>query len=156
MSSPLSRGHFSLHFEKRDLHLRKGIVQIVQFYYRCRESGQEFTATEIDHINVIQFHDHFSKKYSVLLGKQFSELRHALKKLSAVLTRNPEASTQLTDANKELADAHKNLENIVSELIGRKKRPPTTLAEKIDTLAQLKQSIILLTYLIEKKQDALF
>jgi DNA-binding transcriptional regulator YiaG/uncharacterized phage-associated protein len=75
MKSPFTNGDATLHFEKKDLEFRKDVFTIIQFYYKCNDTGEEFTIDELDQINVNQLYNQYREKYGVPFPDEIKEIR---------------------------------------------------------------------------------
>ena len=56
MKSPITGKEMTLVTEKRNMYFRKERFQIVFHYYKCEESGEQFTTTSMDEINLNQLY----------------------------------------------------------------------------------------------------
>jgi len=75
MKSPFTDGEATLQQEKKELEFRKDTFTITQFYYRCNDTGEEFTTDELDQINVSQLYNQYREKYGVPFPDEIREIR---------------------------------------------------------------------------------
>lgn len=54
MKSPITGKEMTLIKEKRLMDFRNEKIEIVFHYYKCEDSGEQFTTTELDEINMNQ------------------------------------------------------------------------------------------------------
>lgn len=65
MKSPFTNGEVTLHTEKRVLEFRKDKFEVVCPYYKCVDTGEEFTTTEQDEMSVNQAYNQYREKYGI-------------------------------------------------------------------------------------------
>ncbi len=75
MQSPFTGGKATLQFEKKELELRKEKFHVIQFYYRCEDTTEEFTTAEIDQLNVTQLYNQYREKYSIPFPEEIKAIR---------------------------------------------------------------------------------
>lgn len=75
MKSPFTDGEAILQHEKKELEFRKDAFTVTQFYYKCTDTGEEFTTDELDQINVNQLYNQYREKYGVPFPDEISEIR---------------------------------------------------------------------------------
>lgn len=75
MKSPFTDGEATLQYEKREIEFRKDRFTIVQFYYRCSDTQEEFTTDELDQMNVNQLYNQYREKYGVPFPDEIKEIR---------------------------------------------------------------------------------
>ena len=54
MKSPFTGGDAALCHEKQSFEFRKDNFEIVYHFYRCKDTNEEFTTTELDQLNMNQ------------------------------------------------------------------------------------------------------
>lgn len=54
MKSPVTGKEMKLTKERRLMHFRKEAFEIVFHYYKCEDSGEQFTTTELDEVKMNQ------------------------------------------------------------------------------------------------------
>lgn len=75
MKSPFTDGEAALQHEKKELEFRKDVFTVNHFYYRCTDTGEEFTTDELDQVNVNQLYNQYREKYAVPFPDEISEIR---------------------------------------------------------------------------------
>jgi transcriptional regulator with XRE-family HTH domain len=75
MKSPFTGGDAELKKEPRVLEYRKGSFEILYHYYRCVDSGEQFTTTEIDTLNINQVHNKYREKYGIPFIDEIRDIR---------------------------------------------------------------------------------
>lgn len=65
MKSPFTGGWVTLRQEKAELVFRKEKFEYVSLYYLCEDTGERFTTTEIDEINLSQVYNQYRIKYGI-------------------------------------------------------------------------------------------
>jgi len=112
MQSPFTGGASSLRYEKKEFEFRREKFHITHFYYRCEDSGGEFTTEELDQLNVNQLYNQYREKYSIPFPDEIKAIREkyeiSASKMSEILGlgansyRQYEASEMPTVANGRL------------------------------------------------------
>ncbi|OJV87441.1 MAG: hypothetical protein BGO34_10185 [Bacteroidia bacterium 44-10] len=59
MKSPITGKEMPLCCEKRRVEFRKESFEIVFHFYKCEDSGEQFTTTELDELNLAQLHNQY-------------------------------------------------------------------------------------------------
>jgi uncharacterized phage-associated protein/DNA-binding transcriptional regulator YiaG len=89
MQSPFTGGRATLHFEKKEFEFRREIFHMIQFYYLCEDTKQEFTTDELDQLNVNQVYNQYREKYSIPFPDEIKYIRElyeiSASKMSEVL-----------------------------------------------------------------------
>lgn len=75
MKSPFTGGEATIHSEIKELEFRKDVFTIKQFYYRCEDTGEEFSTDELDQINVNQLYNQYREKYGVPFPDEIAAIR---------------------------------------------------------------------------------
>lgn len=75
MKSPFTDGEATLQHEKKELEFRKDVFLVTQFFYKCNDTGEEFTTDELDQINVNQLYNQYREKYGVPFPDEIKEIR---------------------------------------------------------------------------------
>jgi hypothetical protein len=65
MKSPFTGGEASLHKEKRIMHFRKEPFDIWFHFYKCGDTGEQFTDDNLDEVNLNQVHSQYREKYGI-------------------------------------------------------------------------------------------
>jgi transposase-like protein len=90
---PLCTGNAELHIEKRIRSFRKEDYNILEYYYKCKNCGEDFTNSQIDELNVHQVYNLYREKYSIPSPEQLKSVRErydiSLTKMSRVLGFGP-------------------------------------------------------------------
>lgn len=61
--------------EKREMTFRKESFPVMFHYYRCKESGQQFTTTELDQLNLTQLYNQYRSKHHIPFPDEIREIR---------------------------------------------------------------------------------
>ena len=64
-----------LKFEKRALEFRKETFEVVYHFYLCEESGEQFTTTEMDELNMSQLYNQYREKHKLPFPDEIKEIR---------------------------------------------------------------------------------
>jgi len=75
MKSPITGKKMSLQKDKIPLTYRKETFEIVHHTYVCKDSKEQFTTAELDHINQIQVHNQYRTKYGIPFPKEIKNIR---------------------------------------------------------------------------------
>jgi uncharacterized phage-associated protein len=75
MKSPFTGGDAKLMKEPRVLEYRKDSFEVIYHYYVCADSGEQFTTTEIDTLNVAQVHNKYRAKYGIPFTDEIRSIR---------------------------------------------------------------------------------
>jgi len=75
MKSPFTDGEAILQHEKKELEFRKDVFTVTQFYYKCKDTGEDYTTDELDQINVNQLYNQYREKYGVPFPDEIKEIR---------------------------------------------------------------------------------
>lgn len=65
ISSPFTGGKVRLLQEKREVEFRKERIEYDHRYYLCEDTGEAFTTTELDEVNVAQVYDQYCVKHRI-------------------------------------------------------------------------------------------
>lgn len=65
MKSPFTGREMSLCKESRKLVFRKDEFDVIYHYYRCEDSGEAFTSTSLDELNMTQLYNQYRAKYRI-------------------------------------------------------------------------------------------
>ena len=65
MKSPFTGGDAALCHEKQSFEFRKDNFEIVYHFYRCKDTNEEFTTTELDQLNMNQVYNLYRQKYAI-------------------------------------------------------------------------------------------
>lgn len=65
MKSPITGGKLTLEWEWREMEFRKEKFSVMFPFYRCADTGEQFTTTESDGVWFTQLHNQYCKKYGI-------------------------------------------------------------------------------------------
>lgn len=93
MRSPITGGKVSLCWEWRDMEFRKETFRVMFPYYRCEDSGEQFTTTESDGVWYAQLHNQYCRKYGIPYIDEIRAIRErygvSALKMAAILGFGP-------------------------------------------------------------------
>jgi putative zinc finger/helix-turn-helix YgiT family protein len=75
MKSPITGKPMTLQRETREMTFRKETFSVVFHYYRCENSGQQFTTTELDELNLTQLYNQYRSKHHIPFPDEIREIR---------------------------------------------------------------------------------
>ena len=75
MKSPFTGGEAKLMKEPRVLTYRKDPFEVMYHYYKCVDSDEQFTTTEIDTLNINQIHNKYREKYGIPFIDEIRDIR---------------------------------------------------------------------------------
>jgi len=75
MKSPVTKKEMILTKEKTSIEFRKEKFEIVFHYYKCEDSGQQFTNKALDEVNVNQVYNKYREKFIIPFPDEISEIR---------------------------------------------------------------------------------
>lgn len=75
MKSPFTGGAVRLEREPRVLKFRKEDFPYVAHYYVCVDTGEQFTTTEIDNLNINQVYNQYRVKYGIPFPDEIKKIR---------------------------------------------------------------------------------
>ncbi len=89
INSPFSKGKAVLHKKIKKMSFRKEEFDVYDFYYKCENTGKEFSTTETGDITMRQRYTQYREKNNILFPEQIISLREKCglspSKMSAVL-----------------------------------------------------------------------
>ena len=65
MKSPITGKEMKLTKERRSMDFRKETFEIVFHYYKCVDSGEQFTTTVLDEVNMNQVYNQYRDKFNI-------------------------------------------------------------------------------------------
>jgi putative zinc finger/helix-turn-helix YgiT family protein len=65
MKSPITGKEMKLTKERRSMDFRKETFEIVFHYYKCEDSGEQFTTTALDEVNMNQVYNQYRDKFNI-------------------------------------------------------------------------------------------
>ncbi len=75
MKSPITGKEMKLTKERRLMDFRKETFEIVFHYYICEDSGEQFTTTALDELNINQVHNQYRDKFNILFADEIIRIR---------------------------------------------------------------------------------
>ena len=75
MVSPITGGKMTLHWEWREVEFRKELFKVMFPFYRCEDTGEQFTTTESDGVWARQLHAQYCFKYGIPFVDEIVALR---------------------------------------------------------------------------------
>ncbi len=89
MNSPITGKEMKLIREKRSMEFRKETFEIIFHFYKCEDSGEQFTTTALDEININQLYNQYRAKYNIPFTIEIIRIRDkyglAASKMSEIL-----------------------------------------------------------------------
>ncbi len=73
MQSPFTGGETKLLSEKKEFEFRREKFQVVHFFYKCIDTKEEFTTSELDELNTNQLYNQYREKYSIPFPDEVKE-----------------------------------------------------------------------------------
>lgn len=64
MNSPVTGKQMILTTEKRFMNFKKETFEIVFHFYKCTDSGEKFTSTTLDELNINELYNHYRNNRS--------------------------------------------------------------------------------------------
>lgn len=77
MKSPFTGGDVRLMHERKELMYRKETFSYIAHYYVCVDTGEQFTTTELDTLNINQVYNQYRVKYGIPFPDEISAIRGA-------------------------------------------------------------------------------
>ncbi|WP_352422963.1 type II TA system antitoxin MqsA family protein [Proteiniphilum sp.] len=76
MKSPITGKEMPLCREKRRAEFRKESFEIVFHFYKCEDSGEQFTTTELDELNLAQLHNQYRYSNNIPFTDEIAKVRN--------------------------------------------------------------------------------
>jgi len=93
MKSPITGGQVTLEWEWREMEFRKEKFRVMFPYYKCADTGEQFTTTESDGVWYAQLHNQYCKKYGIPYMDEIVAVREkyglSAAKMAAILGLGP-------------------------------------------------------------------
>lgn len=93
MRSPITGGPVTLEWEWREMEFRKEKFRVMFPFYKCADTGEQFTTTESDGVWYAQLHNQYCKKYGIPFMDEIVAVREryglSAAKMSAILGFGP-------------------------------------------------------------------
>lgn len=75
MKSPITGKEMKMIQEKRSIIFRKETFEIVFHYYKCDDSGEQFTTTALDELNMNQVYNQYRDKFNIPFPDEIIKIR---------------------------------------------------------------------------------
>ena len=75
MKSPINGKEMKLTKERRSMNFRKETFEIVFHYYLCEDSGEQFTTTSLDEVNMNQVYNQYRDKFNIPFPDEITKIR---------------------------------------------------------------------------------
>jgi putative zinc finger/helix-turn-helix YgiT family protein len=75
MKSPITGKEMKLTKERRSMDFRKETVEIIFHYYKCEDSGEQFTTTVLDEVNMNQVYNQYRNKFNIPFPDEIIRIR---------------------------------------------------------------------------------
>lgn len=75
MKSPITGKEMPLLKERRSMEFRKEAFDIVFHFYRCEDSGEQFTTTALDELNTNQLYNQYRDKFNIPFPDEIMRIR---------------------------------------------------------------------------------
>ncbi len=75
MKSPITGKEMILTKERRSMDFRKETFEIVFHYYKCEDSGEQFTTTSLDEVNMNQVYNQYRDKFNIPFPDEIIRIR---------------------------------------------------------------------------------
>jgi len=89
MKSPITGKKMNLIKEKRSMIFRKEAFEVIFHYYQCGDSGEQFTTTSIDEVNINQIYNQYREKFKIPFPEEIVNVREkyelSAKRMSSIL-----------------------------------------------------------------------
>lgn len=75
MNSPITGKPMLLTKERRPIDFRKVTYEVVFHFYKCEESGEQFTSTALDEVNMNQVYNQYRDKFNIPFPDEITRIR---------------------------------------------------------------------------------
>lgn len=75
MNSPITGKAMHLTKERRSMEFRKESFEIVFHYFKCKDSGEQFTTTALDELNMNQVYNQYRDKFNIPFPDEIISIR---------------------------------------------------------------------------------
>lgn len=75
MKSPITGAAMKLTKERRSMDFRKETFEIVFHFYKCEDSGEQFTTTLLDEVNMNQVYNQYRDKFNIPFPDEIKRIR---------------------------------------------------------------------------------
>lgn len=155
MKSPITGKEMKLTRENRSMQFRKETLDVEFHFYRCDESGEQFTSTELDELNLNQVYNQYRDLYNIPFPDEIIRIREkygvSAGKMSEILGfgingyRQYEAGEMPSVSNAkliQLADNPKNFKDMISLCEGLDEKTRNKYMHKAEQLIKEHKSHI--------------
>ena len=160
MNSPITGKEMTLIKENREVEFRKEKFNVVFHVYRCNDSGEQFTDTALDELNMRQVYNQYRVSYNIPFPEEIIGIRHkygiSAAKMSEILSfgingyRNYEAGDMPSVSNAKLIrmiDNPGNFREMVKLSEGLDESTKTKLIKKAEELIEEKKHLFPVAHL---------
>lgn len=155
MKSPFTGKEMILVRENRQMTFRKEEFDFVHHAYRCEETEEQFTTTELDNLNIFQVYNQYREKHNIPFPEEIRQIRDkygvSAAKMSEILGFGansyrlyedgevPQLSNARSIQGVKSPSSFKNLVNLCDSLEMKYKQ---NLIEKIERIEQEERKIV--------------
>lgn len=75
MKSPITGKEMKLTKERKSMDFRKETFEVIFHYYKCEDSGEQFTTTSLDEVNINQVYNQYRNKFNILFPDEIIRIR---------------------------------------------------------------------------------
>ena len=75
MKSPITGKEMKLIKERRSMHFRKEEFEVVFHYYKCEDSGEQFTTTSMDEVNMNHVYNQYRDRFNIPFPDEITRIR---------------------------------------------------------------------------------
>jgi len=75
MKSPITGRDMDLKTERRSMTFRKETFDITYHFYKCEDSGEQFTTTTLDELNLQQVYNQYRERFNIPFPDEISRIR---------------------------------------------------------------------------------
>ena len=75
MKSPITGKEMKLIMERRSMEFRKEIIEVIFHFYKCEDSGEQFTNTALDEVNMNQLYNQYREKFKIPFPDEIIRIR---------------------------------------------------------------------------------
>lgn len=75
MKSPITAKEMKLTKERRSIDFRKEAFEVVFHYYKCEDSGEQFTTTALDEVNMKQVYNQYRDRFNIPFPDEITRIR---------------------------------------------------------------------------------
>lgn len=101
MKSPITGKEMSVVKENRTIEFRKEKYNVVFHFYQCEDTGEQFTTSQMDEVNMNQVYNQYRDKYNIPFPDEIIEIRKEYdipaSKMAAILCFGPNSYRQYED-----------------------------------------------------------